>query len=187
MRSRRPEAILDELLVLRCQAGDGWALQRLAERWHPRLLRHAQRLTGQKDATDDAVQEAWLAIVRGVARLDDPARFPAWAYRITANKCRDRIRRAQRRRRVRDRLAHEPRPDAIDPEPAMAPEERAGHSLGPALAALPADRRSLLAMFYNDGLSVREISEALGIAVGTVKSRLFHTRKMLRRSLEVDP
>ena len=69
----------------------------------------------------------------------------------------------------------------------MEPEERGARGLSRALADLPADRRSPLVMLYTDGLSVAEISEALGIAVGTVKSRLFHTRKMLRRSLEVDP
>jgi RNA polymerase sigma-70 factor (ECF subfamily) len=187
MSVRRPEAILDELLVLRCRAGDRWAAERLAERWHPRLLRHAWRLTGQEDAAADAVQEAWLAIVRGLARLDDPARFRAWAYRITGNKCRDWIRRQSRTRRVRERLAHEPRLEAVDPEPVSAPPERAEQRLARAIEDLPAQRRALLAMFYSQGLSVGEISGALGIAAGTVKSRLFHARRALRRTLEVDP
>jgi RNA polymerase sigma-70 factor (ECF subfamily) len=183
MSGPRAEEVLDELLVLRCQAGDRWAAERLAQRWHPRLLRHAWRLTGEAEAAADAVQEAWVAIVRGLGRLDDTARFRAWAYRITGNKCRDWIRRRRRTRRVRERLAREPRPRAVEEEPA-ASEERAERRLARALEALPAERRALLAMFYSEGLSVREISAALDIAVGTVKSRLFHGRRDLRRCLE---
>lgn len=81
---KQREQILDELLVLRCQAGDRAALDLLVERWNPRLLRLARRLT-QSDDADEVVQEAWLAIVRGVARLQDPALFPSWALRIASN------------------------------------------------------------------------------------------------------
>ena len=92
MRSRQD--VFNDLLVLRCQGGDGDALEALARAWHPRLLRHAFRLTGQADAAAEVAQEAWMAIVRGLGRLRDPAVFRGWAYRIVANKSRDWVRRA---------------------------------------------------------------------------------------------
>lgn len=187
MSARRAEEVLDELLVLRCQAGDRWAGERLVERWHSRLLRHAWRLTGEAEAAADAVQEAWVAILRGLGRLDDPARFRAWAYRITGNKCRDWIRRRRRTRRFWERLAREPHSRTVEADPAEAEEGRAEQRLARALGGLSADRRALLAMFYTEGLSIREIGEALGVAEGTVKSRLFHARRKLRGSLEEEP
>ena len=96
--TRTHEDIQDELLVLQCQEGDGDALEALIVRWQPRLARLAWRLTGESEAARDVVQDAWLAIVRGLKRLDDPARFRWWAYRIVTNKCADWIRRRSVRR-----------------------------------------------------------------------------------------
>jgi RNA polymerase sigma-70 factor (ECF subfamily) len=90
--------IEDELLVLRSQEGDLAALGALVDRWQERLWRHAWRLLGDENAAWDALQDAWIGISRGIGHLEDAAAFPAWAYRITSNKCRDRIRRERRRR-----------------------------------------------------------------------------------------
>lgn len=79
--------VYDELLVLRCQEGDQDALDELVARWQRRLFDHARRLTQQTDAAWDVVQEAWMAIVRGIGRLQDPASFRPWAYRIVTFKC----------------------------------------------------------------------------------------------------
>ena len=74
--------VFDELLVLHVQNGDRRALERLASRWQPRLLRSARRFTGDDELAREAVQECWLGITTGLKKLKDPARFPAWADRI---------------------------------------------------------------------------------------------------------
>jgi RNA polymerase sigma-70 factor (ECF subfamily) len=79
---RDPEDIHDEWLVLRCQEGDAAALTELVERWQPRLWRQAMRLTDNSDAAGDVVQQAWVAIIRGLGRLSDAACFRRWAYQI---------------------------------------------------------------------------------------------------------
>lgn len=178
MRARQD--ILDELLVLRTQGGDVASLEVLAQRWHPKLLRHAVRLTGEREAGADVAQDAWVAIVRGLKRLQDPGRFRAWAYRIVTRKSSDWIRSRQRRRKLGHRAVEEP--DEIAAVPSTAPDEV--RRLRTVMARLPADRRALLAMFYTEGMTVGEIAEALSIPRGTVKSRLFHTRNQLRESLE---
>jgi RNA polymerase sigma-70 factor (ECF subfamily) len=178
VRSR--EDILDELLVLRTQSGDVASLEVLARRWHPKLLRHAVRLTGEREGGADVAQEAWLAIVRSLRRLHDPGRFRAWAYRICTRKSSDWIRSRQRRRKLGDGTAFEP--DQAAAEPSTVPDEV--RRLREVMAKLPADRRALLAMYYTEGMTVSEIAEALSIPRGTVKSRLFHTRNQLRESLE---
>jgi RNA polymerase sigma-70 factor (ECF subfamily) len=64
MRSR--ERVIDEMLVLAAQARQVEAFEHLVERWHPRLLRHAWRLTGDREGAQEAVQDAWMAVVRGL-------------------------------------------------------------------------------------------------------------------------
>jgi len=176
--ARTTRQVLDELLVLRAVGGDRAAMGVLVKRWQPRLLRHARRLTDDSASARDAVQEAWVAIVRGIRRLDDPARFGAWAYRIVTHKCADRTRRAVRDRELRGSLNHHPAPRDSSEENGEIDRLRA------ALRRLPPERRALLGLFYVDGLDLGQIAAALGVPRGTVKSRLFHAREELKRVFE---
>lgn len=180
---KRREQILDELLVLRSQGGDQIAFEHLARRWQPRFLKLARRLTQSPDA-GEVVQEAWLAIVRGLKRLDDPARFGTWALRIVAHKSTDWIRNRQKDRSLTDRIAREPQTgsDTSAHEELAIAEGIA--RLRRALPGLSGDHRTVLDLFYLHRLSVRAISYKLSLSPGTVKSRLFHARKTLRATLE---
>ena len=181
MRQPR-ERLIDEMLVLRSQAGETAALELLVGRWQRRLWRHAYRLTGREDATWDAVQEAWMAVVKGIGRLNDPAQFSRWAYRIVSNKCADARRRQARQTqasqnwRCRNRTGRE----------ANATDGEKIESLQEAMQALGGEVRSILAMRYQEGFGLAEIAEILDIPEGTVKSRLFHAREKLRRIMERD-
>ena len=178
MRTR--ERVVDEMLVLAAQAGETEAFERLARRWHPRLLRHAFRLTDDAEGSRDAVQDAWVAIARGLRRLRDPARFGPWALRITGRQCADWI---ARRRTARGRMS------SLDvaSEVPRPPEDRQDDlaRVRDALRRLESERRALMAMFYVEGMSVHEVATALGVPSGTVKSRLFHAREHLQAALEV--
>lgn len=178
------EQILDELLVLRAQAGEGRALQRLAERWHPRLVRRAFGLIGDVDGAQDVAQNAWLAVVRGIGRLQDPSRFGAWALRIVARRAVDWIRKVQRQRQRQDPLGDGQAAVLVSPE--VVDREEPLAQLRVALDRLPADRQAILTMHHLDGLSVQAIAKVLAIPEGTVKSRLHHARKHLRSALEGD-
>ncbi len=179
MNSGRGE-VLDELLVIRCQGGDVRALELLARRWHPRLLRDATYLTGDAEAARDVAQEAWIGIARGVRWLQDPARFRSWAHRIVVHKSRDWIRRERAKRRAVQRVA-----DLAEAPGAEQPRDDIA-CLRASLAELPADQRTVLSWFYLEEMSVREIAAALSIPAGTVKSRLYHARNALRKCLKED-
>ena len=178
MRTR--EDVIDDLLVLAAQGGDAGAFERLATRWHPRLFRHARRMTGDVEGARDVTQEAWVAIVRGLGRLQDPARFAPWALRITGRRCADWI---ARRSQARSRNAGR--------DPALVVTSRANPDVDDlsrvrdALRRLDRSDRGLLAMFYLEGFSVAEIAHACSVPPGTVKSRLFHARERLRAAVEV--
>jgi len=151
----------------------------LVDLCHLPLARYALRLTADGDAMAEVMQETWLAIVRGLRGLEDAARFRSWAYRIVTHKCADWIRSRAHRRQTcvpldQELLAGSP----SDEEPT---DEIA--ALRKALSQLPPERRAILAMFYLDDLSIRDIAAALSLPEGTVKSRLFHAREELRQSL----
>ena len=176
------QSIEDELLVLQAQGGDRRALEALAGRWNGRLLRHARLLTGEAAGAADVTQDAWIGIVRGLRRLDDPARFGPWAYRIVTRRAADWTRRRQRDRRLLRAAAAEARPRHATAQPATAADEIA--LLRDAIRKLPADRRAMLALLYLDGASVSLISLIFQIPPGTVKSRLHHARRQLRETME---
>jgi RNA polymerase sigma factor (sigma-70 family) len=173
------DEVVDGLLVLAARAGDVEAFEHLASRWHPRLLRHARRLTGDADGARDATQDAWVAVVRGLGRLRDPALFGAWALRITGRRCVEWVA-SRRRARARNTGAGSI-PAAPSDEPAADDLARVRE----ALRCMSDDDRLLLAMFYVEGYTVAEIAHACEVPPGTVKSRLFHARGRLRAVLEV--
>jgi RNA polymerase sigma-70 factor (ECF subfamily) len=175
--------VFDELLILRHQGGDSSALETLAGRWNARLFRHACRLTRDRDLASDALQDAWLAIARGLKRLQDPTRFPGWAHRIVGNKCHDAIRKLQRRRKLKDDVAQEPRKMSVEPASPTTSDPRLV-ALRTAMAELPDDRRTLLSLFYLEQMNVDQIALALDLPPGTVKSRLFYSRRKLRDAIE---
>jgi RNA polymerase sigma factor (sigma-70 family) len=171
---------LDEYLVSLCQAGSREALDGLARRWTPRLLRYSARMLGGSDCAEaarDVVQETWIGVIGGLRGLRDPAQFPAWIYGITTRKCADAIRANTRRRRLDAQTAGE----SSRTTESLTAEQRI--DLATAVRGLPPIHRAAVHLFYREELSVEEIASVLGIPEGTVKSRLHHARDMLRRQL----
>jgi RNA polymerase sigma-70 factor, ECF subfamily len=174
----RQERLTNELLVLRCQEGDAPAFEALVARWQARLWRHARRLTGEESAAWDVLQEAWIGIARGLARLENPAAFPAWAYQIVSYKCHDAARRDRRRRLATESYAAQFPPDADT--------SQCDGSLRETLEALPGPDRAILSLRYEEQFDTAEIAGILGIPEGTVKSRLYAARQRLRRVWKED-
>jgi RNA polymerase sigma-70 factor (ECF subfamily) len=143
----------------------------------PRLRRFAYALAGSKDEGDDLVQ---AACERALARLDQFApgtRLDSWMFRIVQTIWLDR----GRRRRTRGA--------EIDPElvalsdhgvAARRAEDRLTlAAVRSAVAALPEEQRSVIALVAIDGRSYREAADALGVPIGTVMSRLARARAKL--------
>jgi RNA polymerase sigma-70 factor (ECF subfamily) len=172
---------LDEYLVASAKLGEAKAFALLAERWQGRLLAHAWRLTGDTDMAREAAQSAWLDIIRGLKRLQNERAFAAWAYRIVSRRCAGRIGSAVRHRQVSHSLAELPQ----ETEPVGGHEGyRDAERLRIAIAALPPEQKSAIALFYLEEMSVAEVAVALDVPAGTVKTRLMHARRKLRAAME---
>ena len=172
----------DELLAVRCQLGEAAAFDALIARWHQPLWTYLRRLTGDDDAAAESVQDVWLRVLRGIARLRDGSRLRAWIFGIARRVVMDRL---------RDKYA-KPTLVSVDELELEGLELGADESqrleeelelMQDELARLPVTEREALALFYLKELSLIEMSEVLGIPMGTVKSRLFRARKTLRNQL----
>ena len=167
-------------LVEAAQAGDAGALDSLLRRHQPRLRVLCLRLTGDPADADDACQESLIALARGLARFDRRSSFATWAYRVTTNTCLDELRR--RRRRPVPGL-----PDDADDsgtvgrhqagDPAGAVADRV--DIDVALAGLVPEFRTAVVLRDLCQLSYAEISEVVGVPVGTVRSRIARGRASL--------
>jgi len=79
---RDKQAILQELLVLRCKRGEHQALSELIHQWEDRLFYYVRRLVATEEDTRDVLQQTWIKVIKGIKSLDDPERLPAWLYKI---------------------------------------------------------------------------------------------------------
>jgi RNA polymerase sigma-70 factor (ECF subfamily) len=176
-----PDSLQDDLLVLQCQQGDLTGFERLVQQWQQPLLNYSYRLTGDWSAAQDAVQETWMVVIRGLVALRDVSRFRVWLFRIASHKCRDHCRRNQSRQRFADILHAQP--DAV-----AHPVPPGGNhtDIDAAFRRLAPESRTVLALMYLEDFSVGEIAEMLSLPEGTVKSRLFHARQQMKQLMEKD-
>ena len=145
-----------------------------------KIYNFAYRLTGNPDDAHDLVQEVLLRVRRGLASYQ-PGSFEGWLWRITRNAFLDDVRR-------RNRRPTSPLPDEIDrwdiASSDSADVEYARISLGDdiqkALLELPFDFREAVVLCDVIGLSYEEISLAVAVPIGTVRSRIHRGRKMLK-------
>ncbi|MHC4192240.1 MAG: RNA polymerase sigma factor [Planctomycetota bacterium] len=164
------EQIIDQILVMDAQDGDAEAMEKLVSRWQKRLWQHAYRLVGDTEAAWDITQQSWLGIIKGLRKLHDPASFKAWAYRITTNKSFDCIRKRKAGKHI-----------SIEEIQDHQHKEKEDTGVKELLEKLDARKRAVLSLYYFEQLSVPEISVALNISAGTVKSRLFKAREELKK------
>ena len=169
----------DELLAIRCQLGEPAAFDDLIARWHGPLWAFVRRFTGNDDAAREILQDVWLRVIRGIVRLRDGSKLRAWLFGIARRTLMDRLRDQYARARAVDadvdidEIPAEPAVDEIDDLDALE------H----ALEQIPLLEREAVTLFYLQELSLNEIAEALNVPVGTVKSRLFRGRRLLRQRM----
>ena len=175
-----PDARADELLAIRCQLGERAAFDTLIARFQLPLWRYARNLTGSDGAADDASQEVWLRVLRAIGRLRDGARLRSWLFGIAHRVLMDRL---------REQYAQPPIADSEPDEHAAAMLDDSIESdlaaMFDELGRMPLVEREVLTLFYLRELSLDEVAQVLAIPVGTVKSRLYRARKLLRHQLDL--
>lgn len=189
----------DEDLMKLCQEGDEAAFEVLFQRYETQALSFIHRLIGDQSRTEALGQEAFLRIFKDAKSYQYPRSFTTWFYTIVRNLCKNELRWRSRHPTVsiEENIGHSEhsgsdrasrigdmlRSDSTDPLEAMVLRERNG-KLERAMDALPDLERDILILNRFQGLKYREISEIVGVPIGTVRVRIYSALETLRKSIK---
>ena len=166
--------------ISRAQAGDRDAFDTLAASVVDHLYAVARLVLRDADRAEDAVQEALVRCWRDLARLRDPSRFDAWIHRVLMHAVTEEFRRAGRYRAVISVVQMEA--STADASASIAVREQ----LDRGFERLTFEHRAVIVLRLYLGLSLDETAAALGIPVGTAKSRLHYATEAMRVAIEAD-
>lgn len=168
-------------LIERAMAGDLEAFNELVRHRIDQLYAMARLILRDSERAADATQDALVAAWRDLAVLRDPDRFESWLRRLLINACYQQSRRERRRKHYEGSVVAI---DSVAPDPAAALADRDEVERG--FRHLDEQQRALVVLHFYHGLPLAETAASLGIPIGTVKSRLHRTTRLLRASLEAD-
>lgn len=170
--------IRDEWLALRCQTNEPGAYEDLIAVMEKPLLYYAMKLVGNRDTALDILQEAWIRALHGIRKLKDPGSIRAWLYRIVHGIAVDHIRRTM----VRER-SEEAQPEIGDIAETNGFDDEDAAAIHQALDEIDPRHREVLTLYFLEEFSIAEISAVIDCPEGTVKSRLHHAKKAMRKTL----
>jgi len=185
--------VREATLVQRCASRDEAACAELVTEHQRMVVQLAVNLLGDRDEALDLSQEVFLRVFRTIHRFRGQSSLRTWIYRIAVNQARNRHR-FWRRRHRNDQVsldlhvaAHGEFSSRMGQEPDRLLEQKElGERLQRALDRLPFDQRTVIVLREVDGLSYDDIAFSLGVAIGTVKSRLTRARQALRDDLRTE-
>jgi RNA polymerase sigma-70 factor, ECF subfamily len=203
------DAVLDrdEALLAALRAGDEAAFVELVQRNHGALVRTAMAYVRDRDVAEEVVQEAWLAVLKGLDRFEGRSSLRTWIFRIVTYQARTR---GERERRSVPLSSFDPGPDepSVDPDRFLGPgQPRAGAWSDPpaswgadaserllssevqaviaaALETLPDSQRTVITLRDLRGFTSEEVCEALDITPGNQRVLLHRARSRVRAALE---
>lgn len=173
-------------LIARLQKRDEAAFEELIRQYEKKVYTLCFRMCGNSEDAEEAAQDAFLALWRGIDRFRQESSLSTWIYRLATNACIDTLRRRKKQSGSVSLDDEELFVDAVDTSP--QPQETVEHRetqklLQEGLSALPEEYRKVLILREIEGLSYTEIAESASIELGTVKSRISRGRSLLRNFL----
>ncbi len=175
----------DGALVSRAQTGDFQAFEELVRRYRNDVFALAYHFLRNREEAWDTSQEVFIKAHRSLRRFRGEASFKTWLMRITANQCKDYLKKR--------RLSTVSYNDALEAENAASPilgpghtveAQELGEAIMKALDGLSFKHRTAFVLREFDGLSYEDMAQVMGCNIGTVMSRLHHARKKLQTSLQ---
>src|SRR5687768_13098064 len=143
------------------------------------LRYYLRKLLSSTEVAEDCLQDVWLDVFRGLARLVDPQAVRAWVYRIARDRAFGILRKD---RRAEQPLGEFDVPEETTEENEFSPEDAA--RIHAALDELPPEQREVLVLRFLEEMSYDEIARITGQPLGTVRSRIHYGKRALRRALQ---
>ena len=185
----------DPVFIEKLKAGDTAAFETLVDLYSSDIYALLYRLTENADEARDLTQDTFLRVIRSIKGFRGQSELRTWLYRIAINESRNRFRWWKRRRRDltisldatigdSDTAIHETMSGRSEsPEENALTRERE-RALQAALLEIPEKYREAVVLCDVEGMSYEETAAALGVGIGTVKSRISRGREELRRRLK---
>ena len=173
----------DQELMRIVQAGDFSPASEIYDRYSSRIYNFAYRFLRNAEAAEDATQEVFVKMLKHANQFHGDAKLSTWLFSITANWCRDYLRKSDNKaKEAEDVLIQIPAPAELAPDRNLERrqnEERVQRALG---ALTPEQREAILLSRYQ-GLSYAEIAQISGCSEGAVKTRVFRAMETLKKAL----
>lgn len=185
----------DEMLVNKARNGDRKAFNHLVNLWNNRIYNFTYKYFNDHDLAMEATQRTFIAVYKNLKKLEQPARFRSWLYRIASNNCHEEERRNKRRWTVSLFKSSKKEEEVApwgkyekDNNRFANPDQQYQKNelqevLHRALKELSEEQRIVVIMKEYEGLKFKEIAEALDISENTAKSRMYYGLNALRKIL----
>ncbi len=183
-----------DTLIARAQTGDQTAQGRLVQLWYKRIYNFGYKFFLDHDMAMEISQRTFISMCRNLSKLNDPARFRPWLYKIAVNCCREEARKRNGQRSLpfdlvwsygaEDSPGWESSAHRDDNPERQLRQQELSDILQVALGEISAEQREVVIMKEYEGLKFREIAEVLNISENTVKSRMYYGLDALRKILE---
>jgi RNA polymerase sigma-70 factor (ECF subfamily) len=198
-RDGLPEPVPDEDLMARAQVGDSGAFGELYARYREPISRYVNRILRDRETADDVTQEAFCRAFDARASFDPKGRFSAWLYAIAHNLCVNEFRRRKARPNVslnttvrialsdedsEDVELHEMIADSGESVEQRLERREVQGLIERATRQLPDRQRQIVALRFHQGMKYAEIREQIGCSIGTIKSRIHHAVRRIRRIID---
>jgi RNA polymerase sigma factor (sigma-70 family) len=185
-RDREMKHLSDQELMSIVQAGDFAPASELYDRYSSRIYNFAYRFLKNSEAAEDATQEVFVKMMKHANQFHGGAKLSTWLFSITANWCRDFLRKAENRAKEgEDVLISLPAPAELSPERHLERREDELR-IQKALTLLSPDQREAILLSRYQGMSYAEIAQISGCSEGAVKTRVFRAMEVLKKALTGD-
>lgn len=155
-------------------------------KYQDRIYRMVQRMVGGPDAADDLAQEVFIRAYRSIGEFKGESSLYTWLYKIALNLCRN-FYRTRGRRPVHEEIGEGEGATVVE-DGGASPEDEVfrrefWEQLRRGLESLPEEQREAVVFCDLEGMSYEEMAEAMGVPIGTVRSRIFRGRRALQERL----
>ncbi len=182
-REQGMKHLSDQELMRIVQAGDYSPASEIYDRYSGRIYNFAFRFLKNSEAAEDAVQEVFVKMMKYANQFNGDAKLSTWLFSITANWCRDYLRKADNKTKESDDvLVTLPAPAELSPDRNLEQRENE-QMVRRALEQLTPEQREAILLSRYQGLSYAEIAQIAGCSEGAVKTRVFRAMETLKRAL----
>jgi len=163
----------EKKIIRRCQKQDLNAYKMIYKRYGQPLIRTANRILGDQQDAEDAVQMTFLKLYRGIQNFNFTSQFSTYLFRIMMNVCFDILRSRYRKIKIQSVALHSTKDPNLDFK----------LDLEKAISSLPERMRACFVLYAVEGVDQKDIATIMNLSLGGVKSSIFHAKVRLRNIL----